>query len=68
MRSIVLCSLVYYFALSREFSFQEVVGFESSDGVFTVRAKEVVAASSIIGTNKIQYICSSYIPRASRKT
>jgi hypothetical protein len=41
---------------------------ENSDGVSTVKAKEVAAESSIIGTNKIQYTCSSYIPRASKKT
>jgi hypothetical protein len=68
MRNIVRCSLLYYFALSKELSFQEVVVFENLGGAFVVKAKEAVAGSFIIGTNKIQYICSSYIPRASRKT
>ena len=68
MRNIVLCSLLYYFALSRELSFQGVVAFENSGGAFMAKAKEVAAELFIIGINKIQYICFSYIPRASKKT
>ena len=67
-RNIVLCSLLYYFALSRELSFQEVVAFGNLGGVSVAKAKEVAAELFIIGINKRQYICSLSIPRASKKT
>jgi hypothetical protein len=68
MKNIVLCSLLYYYALSRDLLSQEVVAFGSLGGAIAAKAKEVVPELSTIGTKKIQYICSLYIPRASRET
>jgi hypothetical protein len=47
---------------------QEVVAFGSLGGAIATKVKEVVPELSTIGTNKIPYICSLYIPRASRET